>query len=477
LQMTMPIDFRTESLREPLASRDTAISCLVRLGAQNGVNLQIETIRERASTDGDTITASRLMKLAIECGLRLEWVRLDWQGLNTTGFSELLIFRENTNCVVLTEAVRGDVEKVSIWDPHHDGVIFYMGREEFERAWNGHALMITRKEPGEEAFTSPSRQSASKAIASEIRGAPDDIAKPESPKNPTLIAGSLSPGNHGGPIRHWRKPLLGFAAVGGVASVTIFLLVHPGENKSVSIGTRARGDAAGAKYTPSAWETAERSSTTDVAASTSTTPPRIISIISAPISAEPQGESNISKTSVASTAEMTSTPATLEPPALETGNAPPPGPKAGAPYAAVNPTDTAPPSQAIAVGFAPSDTTAPGASSSANELIAETPAVPAPGLTEARLSAVDTAALLARGDVLFSKGDVIAARAFYERAADAGEGRAALRLGETFDPVFLDQARLRAARGDLSTALSWYRRARDLGVAEAEILLKSREAK
>jgi len=84
---------------------------------------------------------------------------------------------------------------------------------------------------------------------------------------------------------------------------------------------------------------------------------------------------------------------------------------------------------------------------------------------------------LARGDALFSKGDVIAARAFYEHAAYAGEGRAALRLGETFDPVFLDQARLRAARGDLSTALSWYRRARDLGVAEAEILLKSREAK
>ena len=79
--------------------------------------------------------------------------------------------------------------------------------------------------------------------------------------------------------------------------------------------------------------------------------------------------------------------------------------------------------------------------------------------------------------MLFSKGDVIAARAFYERAADAGEGRAALRLGETFDPIFLAQARLRAARGDLSTALSWYRRARDLGVTEAEILLKSREAK
>jgi hypothetical protein len=98
-------------------------------------------------------------------------------------------------------------------------------------------------------------------------------------------------------------------------------------------------------------------------------------------------------------------------------------------------------------------------------------------LTETRLSDADAAALLARGDVLFSKGDIVAARLFYERAAYAGEGQAALKLGETFDPVFLDQARLRGARGDLSTALSWYRRARDLGVAEAEILLKTLEPK
>jgi TPR repeat protein len=86
-------------------------------------------------------------------------------------------------------------------------------------------------------------------------------------------------------------------------------------------------------------------------------------------------------------------------------------------------------------------------------------------------------ALLTRGDALFRKGDLAAARLFYERAADAGDGRAAIRLGETFDPVFLDRAQLRGARGDFSTALSWYRRARDLGAADADILIKSLEAK
>ncbi len=409
--MTMPIDFRTESLREPVASRDTAISCLVRLGAQNGVDLEIETVRRRAELDGDTITVSRLIKLADECGLPLEWIRLDWQGLKTAGFSQLLIFRENTNCVVLTGGARAGAEEVSIWDPHHDGVIFFMGREDFERAWNGHALMITPKAPGK-ASTSRSQRSAFKAIASEIRGTPADIVKPESPDP------------HGAPARRWRRPLLGFASIGAVASVsiTIFLVIHPAGNEAVSIGTPATEDAAGRP-------------------------------------------------------EMTSTPAASEPAAPATANAPPPAPAAGAPFAAANPADAAPASAAISVGPAPTAATAPAASASADELSAATPAAPTTGLTETRLSAADTAALLARGDVLFSKGDVAAARLFYERAADAGEGQAALRLGETFDPVFLDQARLRGARGDLSTALSWYRRARDLGVAEAEILLKSLETK
>jgi hypothetical protein len=445
--MKMPIDFRTESLREPVASRDTAISCLVRLGAQNGVNLQIEAVRRLAGLDGDTITVSRLIKLADECGLQLEWIRLDWQGLKTTGFGQLLIFRENTNCVVLTEGARAGAEEVSIWDPHHDGVIFFMGREEFERAWNGHALMITPKEPGK-GSTSPSQQSGFKAIASEIRGTPTEIVKPESPGNPTLGPGSSSPGPHGGPARPWRRPLLSFASIGAVASVsiTIFLFIHPVGDKALSIGTSAREDAAVTpEDAPSAREMATRRSAAGAAASTSP--------------------------------EMTSTPATSEPAAVATGNAPSPAPAAGVPYAAANPTDTAPASTAISVGPAPSATTAPAASSSANELSGATPAAPTTGLTETRLSDADAAALLARGDVLFSKGDIVAARLFYERAAYAGEGQAALRLGETFDPVFLDQARLRGARGDLSTALSWYRRARDLGVAEAEILLKTLEPK
>ncbi|TMJ86764.1 MAG: sel1 repeat family protein [Alphaproteobacteria bacterium] len=81
------------------------------------------------------------------------------------------------------------------------------------------------------------------------------------------------------------------------------------------------------------------------------------------------------------------------------------------------------------------------------------------------------AALISRGDSLLGTGDFVSARLFYERAANAGSGEAALRLGETYDPQFLAQAHLRGARGNIATAVFWYKRARDLGTREAEILL------
>jgi hypothetical protein len=78
-------------------------------------------------------------------------------------------------------------------------------------------------------------------------------------------------------------------------------------------------------------------------------------------------------------------------------------------------------------------------------------------------SAAEIARLLSRGDWLFAMGDVASARRLYERAADAGEAKAAMKLGETFDPVFLDHSHLRGLHGDPGTAVFWYRRARDLG--------------
>jgi hypothetical protein len=91
-----------------------------------------------------------------------------------------------------------------------------------------------------------------------------------------------------------------------------------------------------------------------------------------------------------------------------------------------------------------------------------------PAAAQSYLSSEDTAALVGRGDAFIMAGDISSARLHYERAAEAGDGRAALRMGATFDPAFLDQAGIRGAFVDPRQALTWYRRARDLGQAEAE---------
>ena len=119
---------------------------------------------------------------------------------------------------------------------------------------------------------------------------------------------------------------------------------------------------------------------------------------------------------------------------------------------------------------------APGLATPAT--VADTKADDPPRSTSSSgLSADEVAELLARGDTLLSIGDVASARLFYERAADAGGGVAAIRLGETFDPLFLDRFHLSGVRGDPGAASFRYHRARDLGATDAQVLLKALEAK
>jgi TPR repeat protein len=85
--------------------------------------------------------------------------------------------------------------------------------------------------------------------------------------------------------------------------------------------------------------------------------------------------------------------------------------------------------------------------------------------------------LLTRGDALVRTRDIASAQLFYERAADAGNGRAALRMGESFDRAFLDSIGIYRMISDRQLALSWYRRARDLGDTEAAQLLHKLESR
>ncbi len=104
-------------------------------------------------------------------------------------------------------------------------------------------------------------------------------------------------------------------------------------------------------------------------------------------------------------------------------------------------------------------------------------AIPAATAAPPSLPAVDVVGLLARGDGYLGMGDVTSARLFYERAADAGSGQGAMRLGATFDPNFLSRAGLVGTRSDPARADMWYQRGRGLDTAAATREPNSRETK
>ena len=93
-------------------------------------------------------------------------------------------------------------------------------------------------------------------------------------------------------------------------------------------------------------------------------------------------------------------------------------------------------------------------------------AAPAPERAP-RLSTGQITEFLARGDSFLRAGDVASARLFYERAADAGDWQAAMRMGATFDPAFLGRAGVRTV-GEPTKAQSWYLHALDLGAPRTD---------
>lgn len=97
-------------------------------------------------------------------------------------------------------------------------------------------------------------------------------------------------------------------------------------------------------------------------------------------------------------------------------------------------------------------------------------AVPPPGAAETTGMGTDQAAvkdLLAQGSRLIERGEIVAARSVYQRAADMGSGEAALALGATYDPNRLWSLGAIGMVGNKERAKHWYARANDLGHPEA----------
>jgi hypothetical protein len=441
-RMTVPLEPSTELSQEPAGSRETVISCLVRIAAQLGIDVKIDAVRRGTAGADDRVALSDLIKLADEIGFHAQWSQLDWHQLKTTDLSRpLLIFRKNSDAVIVTGDGRPGADEVSIWDPRHDGVIFYVPREEIKHTWNGHALIIIAKEQAKN-LAQPLQVSDAAIVF--------NIPEKTSPAPVTRRPRSLRP-----------FVITASTAIVTIVSIAIFFLVRVGPDDATALHTVAREGA----NTPAQSQIEPGRTVTDGA------------IDSAAEQDNPARDA--ARPSIASKSETDANAAPAEPPT------PPPAhalPQATAEAASSVPAEPSSAADLNSVASAPTVLPAASRSSaiaSSGEIrlggdsnTAATATAPAH-----EASAAELAALLARGDVLFSKGDLLTARLFYERAADGGDGHAALKLGETFDPVFLDRAHLRGARGDWSMALSWYRRARDLGVPEAEIMLKSPESK
>jgi hypothetical protein len=95
------------------------------------------------------------------------------------------------------------------------------------------------------------------------------------------------------------------------------------------------------------------------------------------------------------------------------------------------------------------------------------PAAKSRSQTIRQLSPDETAALLKRGNELVASGDLAAARLVLQRAAEAGNARAAFALAGTYNPITLGELQVHGLSPDLATARHWYERAIELGSPEA----------
>jgi hypothetical protein len=84
--------------------------------------------------------------------------------------------------------------------------------------------------------------------------------------------------------------------------------------------------------------------------------------------------------------------------------------------------------------------------------------------------------LLAHGHKMVEVGYLAGARAYFQRAAEAGSADAALALGETYDQDFIDSIGAHGIKPDRAQARAWYERAQDLGSQEAKTKLRRVDA-
>ena len=80
--------------------------------------------------------------------------------------------------------------------------------------------------------------------------------------------------------------------------------------------------------------------------------------------------------------------------------------------------------------------------------------------------------LHARGEEQLGRGNIYAARQFFERAAEAGLAESALAVAATYDAAELARLKVLGLKPEPAEAKKWYEKARELGAPEAEARLR-----
>jgi hypothetical protein len=407
---------RDETLIVPGVSSKTALLCLNRICASDGVDTQKIAADVVDDVEDRVLPLDRVIALARKSGLQLRSATLDWRALLAgTATKTVLLVLRNANVVHVLGSGRDGVEEVVVSDPlYQSGEPFFLPRVSLERAWGGETLILKRK-----------RRKVERTLALclsilSICG---------------LAAGLL---------------LVSQAAIDGTLAGSNSL--H--HETSAAVSSDSSANAAESNDTQS---TAARTNVTVRLMNVSEVaqPSVLVSLTASPENGKGISAGEVQKTEQpaigvqqGSDASTVATPANAQelPQTFEKSDA----------ISAQSPVGEAPQT------FTPAATTP---TLQTNAVSAKT--------ARLSLSPDEVTALLTRGDSLFAKGDIASARLFYERAAEAGDGQAALRLGESYDPAFLARTHLSGVRGDALAAARWYRRAHELGTTEAETLLRT----
>ena len=84
--------------------------------------------------------------------------------------------------------------------------------------------------------------------------------------------------------------------------------------------------------------------------------------------------------------------------------------------------------------------------------------------------------LCAQGLVAMASGDIVGARLYLERAAEGGDARALMVLGESYDPATLARIGVLGIKGDASKARDYYAKALAAGMGAARERMAALEA-